>query len=432
MLSVKQRFVKALKEENVGLLIELAKGAFRSEFDTVKDNDGNHILHVIAKKGTKENVDEVLKVKPAVSRLVNLPNAAGNTPLHIAAGSYNRDVIIALTDNGALVGKPNLQGDTSLHIAAAHTNSSAVERLCKAGYLQNRESVSNHVTFDIFAKNKQNQTAKSLAKSTFINQVLEEQTGYRSFQKAIELIYQGRAEALQKHIRKNPEILSKVDEQGNTLLHHAFTAYKQTGHSCLLEVLKEKPNVNIKNNDGLTPLLHAATLGVWSVVTGERRHLMILYLKELGANMLATDKSGFTALHYAAVDDAPRAIELLVDSGIYVDVVTSTGLAPIHWAASFGRKQAFDALLRNGANVNIVAYPYALTELFTEPVQTTQEITPLWIALNSNATEIVNAIFDDHVEKKIHQRCLMYVVSMAQYYCITLPLLKILSVLNRP
>lgn len=398
---VKKKFIQALAEDNIGLLVELARSSFKTEFDSVKDEQGNHILHVIAKKGTKEDLITILKLKSSVTRLINLPNRDGNTPLHIAVKVYNRDVILSLAENGALVAKANLQGDTPLHIAVAHTNSTAVEQLCRVGYLQNRELSHHQVRFDILAKNKQNQTAKSLAKSIYIIQTLDEQMCHRSFQTAIELIYQSETLALKKHLSENPEILNMVDAQGDTLLHHAFMAYQQTGKSCLLEVLNAKPNVNIKNKNGLTPLLLAATLGVWSVVIGERRHLLILYLKELGANMREMDSMGYTALHYAAIDDAPRSIELFVNSaGVYVDTVTSLGLAPIHLAASFGKKHAFDALVRNGADINIVAYPNAVQALFQEQVQTTQAITPLWIALNSDAPDIVNTIFDDCVAKK--------------------------------
>jgi len=42
----------------------------------------------------KEN--EVSKLKPSVARLINLPNREGDTPLHTATRSYNRDVIIVV------------------------------------------------------------------------------------------------------------------------------------------------------------------------------------------------------------------------------------------------------------------------------------------------------------------------------------------------
>lgn len=398
---VKNEFLKALKDNNANLLITLARELFLDDFDKIKDEQGNHILHVIAKAGTKENLDEILKLKAGVSRLVNLPNAEGNTPLHIAAGAYNRDVIIALTDNGALVGKPNLQGDTSLHIAAAHTNSNAVERLCKAGYLQNRESHVHQVSFDILTKNKKNLTANDRAKSLYITQTLDEQEVYRSIEKGIELIYQGNQLALEKFIRENSGILSKVDEQGDTLLHHAFIAFRQTGKSCLLAVLNAKPNVNIKNKKGQTPLLLAASLGAWFVEEGESHRYTVLCLRDLGANLSETDSIGYTALHYAAIDDAPWSTELLVRySNVYVDTVTSTGIAPIHLAAYHGKKETFDVLLRNEADIHIVAYPNALPQLLAQPTQTAYEITPLLLAMHSNAKAIVNTIFDDFVDKK--------------------------------
>ncbi len=394
---VKNEFLKALKENNINVLIKLAKTVLKDEFDTIKDEQGNHILHVIA---SKENLTEVLKLKSSVARLINLPNRDGNTPLHTATKSNNRDVIIALTENGALVAKPNLQGDTSVHIAAAYSGSDMIKRLCKAGYLQNRESEAHQVTFDVLAKNKQNQTAKSLARWWFIAQTLEEQAAHRTLQKGVELIYQGRETDLKKHISESPGILTSADDQGDTLLHHAFTAYKQTGKSCLLEVLNAKPNVNHKNRDGLTPLLLATTLNVWFVEKEGTEHLMMIYLKELGANMLETNNEGFTALHLAVMHDDPDVIKLLVGSaGLKVNYVSKSGLEPIHIAAKFGKKQAFDALLRRGAVIDVPAYPHALVQ-FQEPVQTTQEITPLWLAATSNAADIVNVIFDNYIAKK--------------------------------
>lgn len=400
LLEKKQRFIKALKENNIDLLVTLAKRSFKTKFDSVKDKQGNHILHVIASCGSEENLAEVLKIKPGVARLINLPNRKGDTPLHTAFESKNVKLVKALIANHALVAKPNLKGDTPLHIAAAQTDNCIVEQLCLAGYAQNRESTDSKVIFDVLAKNKQNKTAKCLTKTSAIKQILTKQEAERPFQQGIALIYQGRYISLKNLIRRNPALLASVDVNGDTLLHHAFMAYKQTGQSCLLPLLNEKPNVNIKNKEGLTPLLLAVTLGVWTVTHDDTKHLMILYLKKLGANLTEADPRGFTALHYAALQNDPEAIDLLVSSGVYVDRVTAKGLAPIHIAAFNGNKRAFDALLRRGSDIDIVAYPHALPQLLGQPVQTKQEITPLWLALNSITTDIANAIFDHYIAKK--------------------------------
>jgi len=72
------------------------------------------------------------------------------------------------------------------------------------------------------------------------------------------------------------------------------------------------------------------------------------------ANILAMDKDGMNALHYAAQESAQH-LDILFKGGFkVVDARSNAGLTPLHVAAVTGTASAVRWLLDHGANVNAV------------------------------------------------------------------------------
>ncbi|XP_071085202.1 ankyrin repeat domain-containing protein 39-like [Haliotis cracherodii] len=90
--------------------------------------------------------------------------------------------------------------------------------------------------------------------------------------------------------------------------------------------------------------------GIWSAalngdLTEVKRHL----LKDIDADK--TDKSGYTALHYASRNGHLDVVRTLVDAGAHVDVATKSGHAtPLHRAAYMGHTDIVKFLLSRGAD----------------------------------------------------------------------------------
>jgi ankyrin repeat protein len=404
MHSIRLRFVRALKENNIKVLIRLAKGRLKNTFINERDAQHRHILHVVAQIGTPEQFEELLKTDRNVLGMLNLPNSQGNTPLHEASRSGNLKVAQKIIQYGAQLAKANLQGDTPLHVAAKHDEGLIAEEICLAGFSQNRQPINSDVPpllrppkFDPLAKNNKGKTAiQCVPKEGWsdIENILAKHNANRHFEMGLALIYQGKPQSLKKHIEAHPSVLEQADKQGDTLLHHAFYAYKQTGNSCILTLLRQKRNINAVNKLGQTPFLLAAALGIFEVETANSKYLLVVYMKDNGVNIMARDLKGYTALHFAALNNKHEAIRQLSLATKDIDPVTLDGLTPLHVAIMHNQIDAFNTLNELGANVYADAYPKALQNLFRQPFNTDQALSPLWFAFNAGHVDIVNSLFD--------------------------------------
>ncbi len=110
-------------------------------------------------------------------------------------------------------------------------------------------------------------------------------------------------------------------------------------------IIKEnKGLVTATDSHGLTALHHANTR--------EACELLISY----GAKVDAQDKSGRTPLHWAAVKGKnPDFINSLVESGANIDMPSGKNRnTPLHYAAQYGQVGALEALIKKGADKNVI------------------------------------------------------------------------------
>eukprot|EP00906_Rhabdomonas_costata_P031151 RCo044015 len=125
------------------------------------------------------------------------------------------------------------------------------------------------------------------------------------------------------------------DDEGWTPLHHAAAA----GH---LEVVRQLVNndaslLSAVPETGATPL-HIAT---------QRGHLACVeLLLRLGCGPGTTDDRGATALHIAAEGGHLKVVRLLLDLQASVTSRDAAGNTPLHWAVRAGQTSVVLALLR--------------------------------------------------------------------------------------
>lgn len=82
--------------------------------------------------------------------------------------------------------------------------------------------------------------------------------------------------------------------------------------------------VNLRNSDGVTALMHAAVLSHYEVV---------VQLLVVGADLRATDNDGFDALVAAATGGSAAVSKLLIEKGLDANVMAASGGAPLMIAA---------------------------------------------------------------------------------------------------
>ena len=108
-------------------------------------------------------------------------------------------------------------------------------------------------------------------------------------------------------------------------------------------LIKAGADVNAKDNDGRTPLLHAVR---WSDESTE----IVTLLIEAGADVNAKDNDGWTPLFVAAANpNTPEMITLFIEMGADVNAKNNNGETPLMNAHSSGNLEIIKLLKAAGA-----------------------------------------------------------------------------------
>ena len=172
-------------------------------------------------------------------------------------------------------------------------------------------------------------------------------------------------------------------------------------------------DVNAENRSlGYTPLMAAS------------RHGNLLAMEALldagvDPNRQAAE-TGLVAMHFAATG---KAVSLLFDHGASVSIRGENGLTPLHLVAREGTKEAVQALIRRGADVNAGSPPVDNTPLhdaakYAQPVvvqilleagaeinaRNRSDVTPLYKAAKFNSPEVVELLLDAGADPTIRTK----------------------------
>jgi uncharacterized protein len=133
------------------------------------------------------------------------------------------------------------------------------------------------------------------------------------------------------------------------------------------QLLLEHPQleVNALTQENESPLMLAALKGQLKLVE---------LLLQRGADV---NKTGWTALHYAATGGHVQIMELLLDRHAYIDARSPNGTTPLMMAAMYGTKEAVELLLVAGADWTL---------------NNEQNLTAMQFAQKANKTPTVQAI----------------------------------------
>lgn len=109
-------------------------------------------------------------------------------------------------------------------------------------------------------------------------------------------------------------------------------------------LVKDKADINAKDNAGLVPL---------HVAAGDGEVEAVKLLCELGADVNAqTSFDGSTPMHKAVEEGYTEVIEALIEGGADVNAGNNEGFTPLHECARAGMAEAVTLLLEKGANLN--------------------------------------------------------------------------------
>lgn len=274
-----------------------------------------------------DEVKTITEVLLAAGADTNVKDGRGNTPLHLAAGKGNTQMVKQLLEKGLKVDEPGPGELTPLHLAAQGGHLDIVELLVQSGA-------------DIQVQNRRGNTAMELAHSNGHSEVvlMLEKSGASLHGDLFQAAAQGDAQDIKRHIDSGANV-NAVDDDQNTALHLALAA----GHKDAAEtLLKAGANVNALNKRHETPL-HKA------VMTGEEDLLEILL--QNGAEIEVPDRHGFTALHVAVVFGNTGIADKLLELGAELQA-QQIGLELMFEAVYQGQIPGLEYLLEHGVSIN--------------------------------------------------------------------------------
>ncbi|MFA5190269.1 MAG: ankyrin repeat domain-containing protein [Verrucomicrobiia bacterium] len=274
----------------------------------------------------RENPKEIMELLLLNGADVNAGDDSGETPLHVAVQSpaAAKTVVEVLLTHGADVNARSKSGSTPLHNAG---NKSVAEALLAHGADANAKShygdTPLHKTRDggvaeVLLRHKANIEAMNLDGWTPLYQA----------------VFFGRVDVARVLLTAgaNPDVL---DRDKLAPLHHAVGQSEQL----VKLLLAHKANVNLKTNNGYTPLQLAMSSNRKN--TGE-----ILLAHEVDVN--CKNAGGDTALHEAAGMDKMDVLKLLLARKADINAENDRGQTPLDMAVSSGHRKIADFLREHG------------------------------------------------------------------------------------
>ncbi|XP_033116145.1 transient receptor potential cation channel subfamily A member 1-like [Anneissia japonica] len=380
----------------------------------VQDNNGNtplhlavinnhiHLIDVLLREGQNASILNDLQMAPlhlacdldntdAIRALCQHPNVDinqqaefGKTALHVCAQKDRLAAAITLLDFKPMMCIKDSNGAFSVHCAATNGSKNVLgillEKAEKCGYSRN-------ILFSF--TDKEGNTALHAAVNSGSQRAVEvciEQGSPINFQQsdqstALHLASsQGCVEIVKLILDKDDEcqVLEMRDIEGMTALHRA-SAFDHIGIVKLL--LKKGASIDIKDCEGRTPLMLAASRGSWRTVNalismnadyqlrdiGDRNFLHHAVYNGFSLQLIRSDFStrivellndaderGCTPMHYATQHGNFRCVEHLLKLGATANLKNRDKQAPLHFAARFGRLNTLRRLLDCPTGLNLI------------------------------------------------------------------------------
>lgn len=252
----------------------------------------------------------------------------GNTPLHWACSFGHEAITALLIDHKADLSAENASGMTPLHNAASRGRIKLAELLIAKGADVNAPEVRGWSPLDYARAAKQKEMVDWLSSH-----------GGRSLKGTVSiadarLATEKRAAA---KFKSNPALVNKIEGKGVTPLLSAVQLNRTDVSKSLIEL---GADINAKDKDGWSALHFAAWNGNIDIAK-------VLLSKGLNPDDRTKDLA--TPLMRPT---SKEMAELLISSGADVNAQTSRGVAPLHMAVSLENLAVAEVLIKHGAGVN--------------------------------------------------------------------------------
>ncbi|KAJ5091685.1 hypothetical protein NUU61_006555 [Penicillium alfredii] len=362
-----------------------------ARWDVIRERDGKTPLHTCCEMSSFDDQIDVLR--PYIKDW-NIPDADGNTPLHLLAGDARKQLL----SMGADVNRKNNRGETPLHtldsldagdaavLLAAGADIDARDNKGRTWFLRtvHKESYRPEKTLQKILDLGANLHAVDYEGNGALHLVCKRQTSNQSLKFLLKagadprhvnyngdsiyhLLMRGCFGASRLYFKEFLELALATDApatarnyRGQTLLHSVCAGgvarYNTTLQKATQNPLNSFPPSDIDamikttDNEGRMPIHLAAT-------TSED---LVSWLIEKGSDLTACTYNRQNLLHLAASADQSNTLGLLLESyasnaqtqGV-INQRDETGQTPLHYACRSGRTESVKLLLQAGADAKI-------------------------------------------------------------------------------
>ena len=342
----------------------------------VGDRNGS-ALHAAAAVGSPEVI--ALLIESGAE--VNARNESGMSPLHRAVRTAPRDIVLVtyggsgpavktgpwleraaeLLEAGADPDLPDANGDTPLHIAAQAFDTALVSLLAGVGADVNMRNDSGETPLQVARNHANAAVARRLLDLGADPSVLEGAGGVDGplcDPRAFAFLFLAPIETLEECLAAGFPVDALDSFDRPPLIALASLSPTRDTPEKLALFLAAGAHANVRDRSGLAPL-HIVAGGTraragrgWDGLPGLVAATTLL---DAGADVDARDSRGETPLHRAVgweSRDSSSLGSLLLEAGANVNARANDGRTPLHVAASIGHAPAVSVLLEAGAAVD--------------------------------------------------------------------------------
>jgi len=359
------------KGGEAALMVRLLLGESELKVDTTSDSSGADVAgekRMAMKRRGSARLDKTIKL--------------GRTPLLVAAGSGNAEVIEVLLEYGAgaLVDQAREDGVTALFVAAGNGFSDCVKQLLGAGADKNLVNANGATPVLAASQNGFHEVVAILIERG-VDVNIPRKDGATPLKMAA---VNGHANIVNMLIAAGADI-----NNGLNTFDTPMVAACLNGHDKVVSYLLEAgAQVLGSNANGFTTLMLAAQSGNEKIVK-----LLIEAIRKVGVDQMydfldtINEQDGSTALCYAAAGGFDRVIGELMKAGAKCSIFDAKNETPLYIAAINGHHKAVAKLAYIDAEVN-TRILYANSGIADIPA--TDGLTALLIASQKGFDKVVN------------------------------------------
>jgi len=309
-----------------------------------KDKDGKTPLYKVALGNYSED-SKLNIVKYLIENGANIKvrTSSGNTLLHGACSRFNLEVARYLIENGEDVNVPNKNLNTPLHKAAKSGNSKLVKCLIENGAKVNAKNKDGRTPMQLYLHKNEDDTKTGGVNYKLLEIFFDHMASIDVNDILVKYVFTRAAHQAQAkvfdYLLKNKINVNWKDDDGMSALHYAAS---NSDLELVKKLVENGADINVKSSGNVTPIFYAVL---------NKNFKIIKYLVKNGAEINSKNEQGCTMLFHAIWWEDLDLIKLLVECGAEINIKATDSKTPLSNACRKSNFAIVKYLVENGADI---------------------------------------------------------------------------------